>query len=64
MALRTVSKLERVARNPLCHSSRPVGGDDCKLRIGEYRLLAMLSRETTTIVVERVDHLSRVYRRR
>ncbi len=64
VARRIVSKLEQAARDPLRYFSRLVGGDDYKLRIGDYRLLALLSHETTTILVERVDHRSRVYRRR
>ena len=63
VARRIVSKLEQAAREPLRFLSRLVGGDDYKLRVGDYRLLALLSHETTTILVERVDHRSRVYRR-
>jgi len=63
VALRIVTKLEQAAREPLRHFSRLVGGDDHKLRIGDYRLLALLSHETMTIIVERVDHRSRAYRR-
>ncbi len=54
---------QRAAREPLRFFSRLVGGDDYKLRVGDYRLLALLSRETMTVLVERVDHRSRVYRR-
>jgi len=64
MALRIVSKLEQAARDPHRYFSRLVGGDDYKLRVGDYRLLALLSHETKTILVERVDHRSRVYRRK
>jgi len=63
VAQRIVSKLEQAARDPLRFFSRLVGGDDYKLRVGDYRLLALLSHETETILVERVDHRSRVYRR-
>jgi len=63
VARRIVSKLEQAAREPLRFFSRLVGGDDYKLRVGDYRLLALLSHETMTILVERVDHRSRVYRR-
>jgi mRNA interferase RelE/StbE len=63
VAQRIVLKLEQTARDPLRFFSRLVGGDDFKLRVGDYRLLALLSHETMTILVERVDHRSRVYRR-
>ena len=59
---RVVCKLEEVAENPARFFSRLVGYEDYKLRIGDYRLLALLSYETTTILVERVAHRSRVYR--
>jgi mRNA-degrading endonuclease RelE of RelBE toxin-antitoxin system len=56
--------LEIAASNPERHFSRLAGSDDYKLRIGDYRLLAALSRATETVLVERVDHRSRVYDRR
>ncbi len=64
VARRIISKLEQAAREPLRFFSRLVGGDDYKLRVGDYRLLALLAHETTTILVERVDHRSRVYHRK
>jgi len=39
-----------------------VASDERKLRVGDYRLLAVLDPATRTILVERVDHRSRVYR--
>lgn len=63
VARRVVSKLEQAARDPLRFFVRLVGGDEYKLRIGDYRLLAVLAHDVQTIVVERVDHRSRIYRR-
>jgi mRNA-degrading endonuclease RelE of RelBE toxin-antitoxin system len=40
-----------------------MGSEDYKLRIGDYRLLAVLAREARTIIVERVGHRSRIYER-
>jgi mRNA-degrading endonuclease RelE of RelBE toxin-antitoxin system len=40
-----------------------VGSDEYKLRIGPYRILAVLSHSEQTILVERVDHRSRIYSR-
>ena len=62
IAKRIIRKLEEAAENPAHFFSRLSGHDDYKLRIGDYRLLALLSYETTTILVERVDHRSRIYR--
>ena len=64
VAARVVAKLEQSASNPLHFFARLVGGDEYKLRVGDYRLLAVLVHETQTVLVERLDHRSRVYRRR
>jgi mRNA-degrading endonuclease RelE of RelBE toxin-antitoxin system len=61
VARRVVRKLESAASDPDRYFLALVGSDDRKLRIGDYRLLAVLDPTTRTIVVERVDHRSRVY---
>lgn len=63
VARRVVSKLEQASENPERYFRRLADSQDYKLRIGDYRLLAILSWEIRTIYVERVDHLSRVYER-
>ena len=63
VAGRVVAKLERAATQPKRFFSRIVGSDEYKLRVGDYRLLAVLSYETRTIIVMRVDHRSQVYDR-
>lgn len=64
VARRVVAKLERAADNPERFFVRLRGAADHKLRIGDYRLLAGLRHESKTIMVERVDHRSRIYERR
>jgi mRNA interferase RelE/StbE len=64
IARRIVRKLDQAARDPVRYFSRLVASDEHKLRIGDYRLLAALDRESQTILVERVDHRSRIYGRR
>lgn len=64
VARRVVRKLEQAASDPRRFFKRLAGGDDCKLRIGDYRLLALLSHDNRTILVQAVDHRSRVYERR
>ncbi len=64
VARRIVEKLEHAATDPTHFFSRLTGEDDYKLRIGDYRLLALLAHDAQTIYVERVDHRSQVYRRR
>ena len=64
IARRTARRLEQVADNPIHFIVRLVGSDEHKLRIGDYRLLVALDPDARTIVVQRVDHRSRVYERR
>jgi mRNA-degrading endonuclease RelE of RelBE toxin-antitoxin system len=64
IATRIARKLEDAAGDPVRYSTRLVASDEHKLRIGDYRLLAALDRESQTILVERVDHRSRIYGRR
>lgn len=54
VAQRIVLKLEQAAQEPPRFFSRLVGGDDYKLRVEVFQLLALLSHETTTILAERV----------
>ena len=58
---RVVAKLEQAAEAPSRFFTRLVGADDHRLRVGDYRLLAVLDPSTETILVERVDHRSRIY---
>jgi mRNA-degrading endonuclease RelE of RelBE toxin-antitoxin system len=53
--------LESAASDPDGYFLAMVGSDDRKLRIGDYRLLALLDPTTRTILVERVDHRRRIY---
>jgi len=64
VARRVVRRLEQAAGEPARYFERLVGSDDYKLRIGDFRLMAILSYDTKTILVERVDHRSRIYDRR
>ena len=64
VAQRIFKKIEQAAINPLKHFTRLTGSDEYKLRIGDYRLLALMSHDTKTILVKRVAHRSRVYKKR
>lgn len=58
-----MAKLEQAALRPERSFERLVGSGDHKLRVGDYRLIAVLAYESKTILVERVDHRSRIYDR-
>ncbi len=64
VALRIARRLDQAAEDPPRFFSRLVSADEYKLRIGDYRLLAALSYETRTLLVERAGHRSRIYGRR
>lgn len=64
IARRIVHKLEAAAANPLRYFSRLVAADEYKLRVGDYRVLAALDGGSETILIERVDHRSRIYARK
>ncbi len=58
-----MAKLEEAAVRPERFFERLVGSSDYKLRIRDDRLLGVLAHESRTIIVERVDHRSRIYER-
>ena len=61
---RVVAKLEEAAGNPSRFFARLVGSDEFRMRVGDYRVLAILAHEMKVIVVARIEHRSRVYARR
>jgi len=64
IARRILRKVESTAVNPMRYFSRLVAADEYKLRVGDYRLLAALDGVSETLLIERVDHRSRIYARR
>ena len=63
VARRIVAKLEQTTSRPERYFTRLKGFDDYKLRVGDWRVMATLEHATRTIVVNHVDHRSRVYDR-
>jgi mRNA-degrading endonuclease RelE of RelBE toxin-antitoxin system len=64
VARRVIVRLETAATDPTHYFTRLASSDEYKLRIGDYRLLAVLAHSERSILVERVGHRSRVYDRR
>jgi mRNA-degrading endonuclease RelE of RelBE toxin-antitoxin system len=62
VARRVVRKLEQAASDPERFFGRLVASEDSKRRVGDYRLLALVDGSTRTILIERLDHRSRMYR--
>jgi mRNA-degrading endonuclease RelE of RelBE toxin-antitoxin system len=61
-ARRIVRKLVQSTADPDRFLEGLVGADERKLRVGDFRVLAVLDTMSRTILVERVDHRQRVYR--
>jgi mRNA interferase RelE/StbE len=64
VALRIVKKVEGLATDPHRFFRRLKGSDDYRLRIGDYRVLALLDAQGGRLIVETVKHRSVVYRDR
>jgi mRNA interferase RelE/StbE len=62
VAERIVAKLEAAALEPVRYFTRLVGRDDYKLRIGDYRLFALLLHGKSTIFVRNVRHRKDAYK--
>ena len=63
IAKRIIRRLELAMTNPKKYFDKLVGCDEYKLRIGDYRLLAVLSHDTCTILIERVAHRRNIYKK-
>jgi mRNA interferase RelE/StbE len=64
IAARIVAKLESVAADPQRFFSKLVGYDLYKLRVGDYRVIALLSTSQRAVIIQRIEHRSNVYQRR
>jgi mRNA interferase RelE/StbE len=59
---RIIKRLDLAISDPRKYFDRLVGCDEYKLRIGDYRLLALLSHDTFTILIEKIDHRKKIYK--
>ena len=62
-AQRICNKLESTLENPQRFFKRLSGEEDYKLRIGDYRAIALLLHNEQTVFIEAVDHRKRIYKR-
>ncbi|OIO24962.1 hypothetical protein AUJ14_05280 [Candidatus Micrarchaeota archaeon CG1_02_55_22] len=61
-AKRIVEKVEFASRDPSKYFSRLVGYDDYKLRVGDYRVIALLIHSEKKLFIEKVGHRKNVYK--
>ena len=59
---RIIKKLEQSAKDPKHFFKRLKGCDDYKLKVGDYRALALLLHEKKLIFVEKVGHRRNMYK--
>ena len=67
VAFRLLKRLKRLAEQMPEASLEPLKGDwkgSYKLRVGDYRIIFQVDWENQQIVVEDIDHRSRIYKRR
>jgi len=60
---RIIDKLESIRENPFLHVTRLVGFDAYKIRVGDYRIIATIEKNTLVILVLKVGHRKLVYKK-
>lgn len=63
-ARRILEKLRQARRNPLRYFERLSGRDECKLRVGDYRVIANVMQESRKILVRSLSHRKNIYEKR
>jgi len=61
--IRIIKKVESTSADPHKFFKRLKGADDYKLRVGDYRVIALLFSSSKTIFIEKVGHRSNVYKK-
>jgi mRNA interferase RelE/StbE len=60
---RIIAALDRSRIRPEQHFEKLVGSDAYKLRVGQYRIIADITHERLLILVLKLDHRKRIYKR-
>ncbi len=59
---RIIKKLETIRDNPFFYTTRLVGFDLYKIRVGDYRIIISIEKNTLVILVLKVGHRSKIYK--
>ena len=62
VAARIISKVDQSSGNPTRFFTRLVGSEYSKMRVGDYRVLALLMHETKVLSIQKVRHRKSVYK--
>jgi mRNA interferase RelE/StbE len=60
-AVRIIQKIETASENPPRYFERLKGFDEFKLRVGDYRIIALLLHPSKTLFIETVGHRKNIY---
>lgn len=63
MAERIVKKLKNIADNPARSFERLSGRKELKLRVGDYRILAIITHDENTIFIITLGHRRGIYKK-
>jgi len=63
IAGRIVKKLDSTKSDPPRYFERQVGSDEYKLRIGDWRVLALLDHNRKIVLIEKVGHRKNIYKK-
>lgn len=58
---RILEKLDAAAKNPKTSFAQLAGYDFSKLRIGDYRAIALLDEKNSRITIQRIGHRRNIY---
>lgn len=59
---RIIKKLETIRDNPFFYTTRLVGFDLYKIRVGDYRIIISIEKNTLVILVLKVGDRSKIYK--
>jgi len=59
---RIIKKLETIRDNPFFYTTRLVGFGLYKIRVGDYRIIISIEKNTLVILVLKVGHRSKIYK--
>lgn len=60
---RIIDKLESMRENPFLYVTRLVGFDAYKIRVGDYRIITTIEKNTLVILVLKVGHRKSIYKK-
>jgi len=63
IAERIVRKLDSTVSDPMRYFERQVGSDEYKLRVGDWRVLALFYYDKKIIWIEKVNHRKNIYKK-